>query len=94
VRKRQILRNMMDNILLGVCDFPSLCLRKDFFEEHPDADEVLIEFDWEEPDYSVGFVGGYFWNAFVKGQDVTHFMSYKDTKFVDDALRSYDEVYS
>jgi hypothetical protein len=83
----------MDSILIDVCDFPSLCNREDFFEKHPDATDILIEFDWEEPDYSVGFIGGYFWNAFTNGKDITYFLSYKDTKFVDDALRSYDEVH-
>jgi hypothetical protein len=85
---------MMDNITLDACDFPSLINREDFIEEHPFVTDIVIEFDWEEPDYSVGFIGGYFWNAFSNGKDITHFMSYKDTKYVDDALRSYDEAYT
>jgi hypothetical protein len=83
----------MDTLLLAVYDFPMLCMDEKFCEAFPQADDVAIEFYWEEPEPEVGFSGGFDWQAYVGGVDVTHMMTSKDIHFVEEALNSYTEAY-
>lgn len=83
----------MDTLLLDVCDFPMLCMNEKFWEAFPQADDVAIEFYWEEPEPEVGFSGGFDWQAYVGGVDVTYMMTSKDIHFVEEALNSYTEAY-
>jgi hypothetical protein len=83
----------MDTLLLALYDFPLLCMDERFNEVFPSADDVTIEFCWEEPEPEVGFDGGFEWQAYVNGIDVTEMLSQKDIKFVEETLRSYTEIY-
>jgi glycyl-tRNA synthetase alpha subunit len=83
----------MDTLLLGVYDFPTLDGNEEFVTTFPDADDVTIEYEWEEDDPSVGYVGGFSWDAYVDGVEITHMLSLKDIKFVEATLVSYNEEY-
>jgi hypothetical protein len=83
----------MDTLLLALYDFPLLCVDAQFCEAFPNAEDVTIEFCWEEPEPDVGFSGGYEWQAYVNGIDVTEMLAQKDIKHVEDALVSYTEAY-
>jgi len=93
MRKRQI-RKYMDTLLLELCDFPTLCMEESLYETFPDAQDVTIEFEWDADEPSVGYTGGFSWQAFVNGVEITNMMSIKDIGFVEATLKEYTEAYS
>jgi glycyl-tRNA synthetase alpha subunit len=93
MRKRQI-RKYMDTLLIELSDFPDLCMEESLYETFPDADDVTIEFEWDADEPEVGYVGGFSWEAFVNGVEITNMMSIKDIGFVEATLKEYTEAYS
>lgn len=83
----------MDTLLLALYDFPTLVVSEEFNETFPSADDVTIEYEWDADEPDVGYVGGFSWDAFVDGVEVTHMMSDKDIRFVETALKEYSEEY-
>lgn len=83
----------MDTLLIGLYDFPTLDGNEEFVTTFPDADDVTIEYEWEEDDASVGYVGGFSWDAYVNGVEITNMLSLKDIKFVEATLIEYTKEY-
>jgi hypothetical protein len=83
----------MDTLLLAVYDFPTLVVNEEFNETFPSADDVIIHYSWEADEPDVGYVGGFEWEAYVDGVEVTHMLSPKDIKFVETTLKEYTEEY-
>jgi hypothetical protein len=90
---RKLLRKRMDTLLIGLYDFPTLDGNEEFVTTFPDADDVTIEYEWEEDDASVGYVGGFLWDAYVNGVEITNMLSLKDIKFVEATLNEYTKEY-
>ena len=83
----------MDTLLLAASDFPMLAVNESFHETFPDADDVTIEYEWEEDDPSVGYVGGFLWDAYVNGVEITNMLYIEDIRFVEKALNEYSKEY-
>lgn len=83
----------MDTLLLAVYDFPTLVVNEEFHETFPSADDVTIEYEWEDDEPHVGYVGGFSWDAYVNGVEITDWLSLADIKFVEATLIEYTKEY-
>jgi hypothetical protein len=83
----------MDTLLLAASDFPMLAVNEEFHETFPDADDVTIEYEWEDDEPQVGYVGGFLWDAYVDGVEITNMLSIEDIRFVGKALNEYTKEY-
>ena len=83
----------MDTLLLDLGSFPTLCMNETLYETQPDAQDVTIEFEWDDEEPEVGYAGGFSWDAYVNGVEITNMLSIKDTAFVEETLKEYAREY-
>ena len=83
----------MDTLLLAASDFPMLAVNESFHETFPSSDDVTIEYEWEDDEPHVGYVGGFSWDAYVNGVEITDWLSLADIKFVEATLKEYTKEY-